>query len=202
MKKRIEREICAESADIVARRLLGCTLVRLIDGERLAGVIVETEAYVGENDLGAHASRGRTARTEVMYGPPGYAYVYLIYGMYDCLNVVACEVGMPHAVLVRAIQPTDGMERMRSNRKGTRTGKRLRDVDIASGPGKLCAAMQIGREFYGHDLVDGDELWIEMGASVSDRDVLVGPRIGIAYAKEWAHAPLRYALRNNPYVSR
>lgn len=202
MKNRIDRGICGESADIVARRLLGCTLVRQVEAVRLAGVIVETEAYVGENDLGAHASRGRTDRTEVMYGPPGYAYVYFIYGMYYCLNMVAREIGVPHAVLVRAIEPTNGIERMRENRRNPRNGKHPRNIDIANGPGKLCAAMQIDHTFYGHDLVDGTSLWIESGDPVPDSDVAVGPRIGIAYAKEWAHAPLRFMVRGNSYVSR
>jgi DNA-3-methyladenine glycosylase len=154
------------------------------DGEILrVGRIVETEAYRGPADLAAHSSRGRTARTEVMFGAPGHAYVYFIYGFWNCLNVVTSVVGLPHAVLLRALEPVEGL------------------TDKTWGPGLLCRAMNIDRRLNGLDLC-GDVLWLERPRT-GTRAARVSrtPRIGVDYAGEWAKRPWRFFDRESPYVS-
>lgn len=166
-------------------------------GDRVSGMIVETEAYRGPEDRASHAYGGRrTRRTETMYGTGGSAYVYFVYGMYHQFNVVTSAPEIPHAVLIRALRPVEGIELMRARRPGQP------DISLANGPGKLCIALAIDRSLDGADLV-GDRVWIEKG----DRPVLAssisrGPRIGIAYAGEWAARPWRFWLKDNPFVSR
>jgi DNA-3-methyladenine glycosylase len=166
----------------VARELIGMHLVRLHRGKQLIGRIVETEAYQGPQDLAAHSARGRTERNAVMYGPPGHAYVYLIYGIWDCLNVVTREEGIPHAVLIRAVEPL----------------KNIRDKTW--GPGLLCKAMHIDRKLSGVDLC-GESLWIEAPAAAARNKIGRAPRIGVDYAGSWAHKPWRFFDRDSPYVS-
>lgn len=181
----MEREFYARKTVVVARALLGRMLVHVDDGVRRAGRIVETEAYVGEHDLACHASKGRTARTDVMFGHPGHAYVYLIYGMYDCFNVVTEREGHASAVLIRALSPLEGC-----------LGK-------TDGPGKLCRALHITRAQNRADLTDPESpLRIEEGTPVSPRKIARGPRIGVDYAGEWAHQPLRFWIAADPHVSR
>jgi DNA-3-methyladenine glycosylase len=159
----------------VARSLIGKYLVRAIDGRILAGKIVEVEAYVGPEDKACHASKGRTKRTDVMFGPGGVAYVYLIYGMYHCLNVVTEREEFPSAVLIRAIEI---------------------DGELINGPGRLCRALQIDRRLNRVDLTIGESLWFEdRGALVKRGDVEAHPRIGVDYAGEWAKKPWRFRLR-------
>jgi len=159
----------------VARSLIGKYLVRMIDGRILAGKILEVEAYVGPQDKACHASKGRTQRTEVLFGPPGIAYVYLIYGMYHCLNVVTEREEFPSAVLIRAIEI---------------------DGELIDGPGRLCRALQINRRLNRADLTTGESLWFEdRGALVKRGDVGAHPRIGVDYAGEWAKKPWRFRLR-------
>ena len=173
----------------VARDLLGKVLVHRDcdgDGDRvLRGRIVETEAYVGEHDLACHASKGRTRRTDVLYGPPGRAYVYLIYGMYPLFNVVTLPEGTAAAVLVRGLEPLEGFA------PSVRT----------DGPGRLCRAMGIGMRHNREDLVEGEALWLEDAPSLPSRRVVRGPRIGVDYAGEWARKPYRLWVRDNPFVS-
>ena len=157
-------------------------LVRLHRGKRLIGRIVETEAYQGPQDLAAHSAPGRTQRNAVMYGPPGHAYVYLIYGMWNCLNVVTREDGVPHAVLIRAVEPLSDIR-----------GKTW-------GPGLLCKAMHIDRRLSGADLCGGS-LWIEAPAIAKRIKIGRAPRIGVDYAGSWAHKPWRFFDRDSPYVS-
>jgi DNA-3-methyladenine glycosylase len=177
----------------VARDLLGRVLVRsLPDGTRLAGRIVETEAY-REDDPASHSFRGRTARTEVMFGPPGHLYVYFTYGMHFCMNVVTGLDGEGSAVLLRAAEPVDGLERMAALR-GT-TNPRL----LCSGPGRLCRALGVDRSHDGTDLVRGSALWVEPGAPVPDAAVAAGPRIGISVAIE---RPWRFVVAGSPSLSR
>ena len=193
----------AADTETVARNLLGAVLVRRIAGARLSGRIVETEAYVGEEDLACHASRGRTPRTEVMFGPPGRAYVCLIYGMYHCLNVVTRKVDRAEAVLVRAVEPLDGVDEMRERRRSRHSGSPPRRTqDVASGPGKLCQAFAIDLSLNGANLAESDESWIERGRTVRESDIKRGPRVGIGYAAEWAEAPLRFWVRDSTHVSR
>ncbi len=185
---RLGRDFYARDTLQVARELLGKRLVRVIDGERLSGLIVETEAYIGENDRACHASRGRTPRTEVMYGPPGHAYIYFIYGMYHCLNVVTDKVGFPAAVLIRGIQPQEGIEYMRRNR-GFRPGE-----ELTNGPGKLCQALAIDRSLNGLDLCQSDLLFMEDAARVDPEWIEVTPRIGIRVDEIAKRRPWRFLL--------
>jgi DNA-3-methyladenine glycosylase len=179
----------------VAPDLLGKVLVRRWRGRKLAGKIVETEAYAGPHDLACHASKGRTPRTSVMYEAGGVAYVYMIYGVYFCLNAVTEEAGYPAAVLIRAIEPLEQVDLMRRWR-----GNPDKDTGIGSGPGKLCQALAIDGRLNGGDLT-GDALWIEdrrLDAGV----IATGPRIGVDYAGEYRDKPWRFFVRNNPHVSR
>jgi DNA-3-methyladenine glycosylase len=182
---------------IVARQLLGQILVVPTEnGERVSGTIVETEAYRGPEDRASHAYGGRrTRRTETMYRTGGTAYVYFVYGMYHQFNVVTNVPDIPHAVLVRALEPVEGIEVMRARRPGQS------DVNLTSGPGKLSIALAIDRTLDGADLLD-DRVWIERGdRPVPASAVACGPRIGIAYAGEWAEKPWRFWLRNSAFVS-
>jgi len=159
----------------VARSLIGKYLVREIDGRILVGKIVEIEAYVGPQDKACHASKGRTQRTDVMFGPAGVAYVYLIYGMYHCLNVVTEREEFPAAVLIRAIEI---------------------DGELIDGPGRLCRTLQIDRRLNRADLTTGESLWLEdRGVLVEKGDVEAYPRVGVDYAGEWAKKPWRFRLR-------
>ena len=180
-------------AEVVARALLGCVVVSEVGGERVAGEIVETEAYVGPDDEASHAHRrfGVTRRNAVMYGEPGVAYVYRIYGMHWCLNAVTGEKGHPAAILIRAARPVAGLDAARARRPGRP------DRDLLRGPANLCRAMAIDGTLNGHAL-DRAPLWIERGATVPDRDVAAGPRVGISRAVD---LPLRFWLRGSEFVS-
>lgn len=179
----------------MARALLGTLLVRRRGATLLVGRIVETEAYVGEADRACHAFAGPTTRNAVMYGEPGHAYVYFVYGMHDMLNVVCRPAGEPEAVLVRAVEPLFGLEAMRRRRRARR------DLDLANGPGKLCRAFAITRAQNGADLA-GPELWIAPGWRRRGETLGRGPRIGVDYAGADAQRPLRFYLEGNPCVSR
>jgi DNA-3-methyladenine glycosylase len=179
-------------AELVARDLLGTVLrCRTSDGVA-SGRIVETEAYLGPHDPACHAIFGRTERTWNLFGPAGVAYVYLIYGIHWCFNAVVREEGVGSAVLVRALEPLEGLPLMRARRPKAR-----RDCDLTNGPGKLCAALGITASHDGLSLQRGS-LTISEGTEVPDDDVLVTPRIGITQAAEW---PLRFIARSSPYVS-
>ena len=154
---RLPRSFYAQETLEVAKGLLGKRLVRVADSERLSGLITETEAYIGEEDAACHASKGRTLRTEVMYGPPGHAYVYFIYGMYCCLNAVTEREGYPAAVLIRAIRPQEGLEVMRRNRSDPPPHQ------LANGPGKLCQALAIDCRLNRVDLCRSPLLFVEEG---------------------------------------
>jgi DNA-3-methyladenine glycosylase len=173
----------------VARDLLGCVLLH----NDTAGTIVETEAYLGADDLAAHSSRGITKRTEVIFGPPGRAYIYLIYGMYECLNVVADRDGVPGCVLLRALAPLCGLAAMYERRhwRGPVTG-------LANGPGKLTRALGITRSHYGQRLDQGS-LTIRRWLEKPDFPIAVTPRIGITQCADW---PLRFVWKDHPCLSR
>jgi len=176
------RAFFARSAVTVARELIGMHLVH-DDGVRVRrGRIVETEAYQGPRDRAAHSWRGRTPRTEVMFGPPGYAYVYLIYGFWNCLNVVTATEGVPHAVLLRALEPLEGVD------------------DKTWGPGLLCRAMHVDRRMNGIDL-RGRVLWIERPRRATRVAIARSTRIGVESAGEWALRPWRFFDRASCYVS-
>ena len=180
----------------MARDLLGKRLVRVLDGQRLSGLIVETEAYIGEADRACHASQGRTPRTEVMYGPPGHAYVYFIYGMHHCFNVVTEEEGFPAAVLIRALEPLEGLEWMRRHRPGRP------DDQLTNGPGKLCAALAIDRTLNGVDLCTSKVFFIEGGRTIADEEIAISPRIGIKSDEVARSRPWRFYIKGNRCVSR
>jgi DNA-3-methyladenine glycosylase len=181
----------------IARDLIGKILVTNFDNQLTAGRIVETEAYNGVEDRASHAWKGRrTARTEIMYGEPGTAYVYLCYGLHHMFNVVTNKKDIPHAILVRALEPLEGIPVMLK-----RTGKSKPDFSLTRGPGNVGKAMGI---FTHHSrlYLDGDELYIARDAfTVSVNDIATTPRIGVDYAGPDAMLPYRFILKNNPYVS-
>jgi DNA-3-methyladenine glycosylase len=183
----------------VARELLGKRLVApASDGTRVSGIIVEVEAYMGPEDKGAHSfNNRRTGRTEILYAAGGRAYVFFIYGMYYQFNVVTNRAEVPHVVLVRALEPEEGITLMFERRPGRR------ETELASGPGKLCLALGIDRSYNGADLVTGDRLWLEDGGRVvRPSEISSGPRIGIDYAEEFVDRPWRFWIKDNPHVSR
>jgi DNA-3-methyladenine glycosylase len=197
--KKLPRQFYTRSDTLlVARELLGQRLVvPTTEGARVSGRIVETEAYMGPEDRAAHSfGNRRTPRTEPMFGRGGIAYVYFIYGMYFQFNVVTNMAEVPHAVLVRAVEPEEGLELMRARRPGRK------DPELASGPGKLCLAFGIDRSYNGEDLT-GRRIWIEdAGLALPARRIASGPRVGIDYAEEFVDKPWRFWIKDNPHVSR
>jgi DNA-3-methyladenine glycosylase len=177
----LDRDFYQQNTLKVARSLIGKLLVFEQSQGRLAGVILETEAYRGPRDRASHAWRGLTPRTKLMYGPPGFTYIYRIYGMYYCLNVVTEGAGFPAAVLIRALEPVEGLDRMLQNRKGS--------SHLTDGPGKLCQAIGIDQKLNGSDLTHGP-LYITAGRPA--RKVERGPRIGVGYAGAWREKPWRF----------
>jgi DNA-3-methyladenine glycosylase len=182
----------------LSKQLLGKYLFTNVGEGLTGGKIVETEAYAGEIDKGSHAFGGRrTNRTEVMYSKGGIAYVYLIYGFYDMFNVVTGKEGRPHATLVRAIEPTEGIEIMLQRRKMSKAEPKL-----TAGPGVLCRALEITRELNGESLL-GDKIWIEdRGEKIADEDIIASPRVNIQYAGAHAEFPWRFRVKNNPWTSK
>ena len=189
------RDFYSRPALDVASDLLGKVLVRRLNGRNLEGMIVETEAYTGPHDLACHASKGRTPRTEVMFGPAGFAYVYMIYGVYFCLNAVTDFEGFPSAVLIRAIEPLDGIETMRRLR-----GHPEKDMHIGSGPGKLCQALAVDKGLNGEDMA-GKILWAE-DRHFKPATIHTSPRVGVDYAGAYRDKPWRLFIDGNPHVSR
>ncbi len=174
----------------VARELLGCRLVRILDDIRLVGVITETEAYIGETDLGCHAKAGRTQRTEPMYGPPGRAYVYFTYGMHWCFNAVTEEEGVPAAVLIRALETVEGQRVVASRRA------KVRRADWSNGPAKLTTAFGIDFHQNKIDLTQNNSgLWLEPGVMIPAENVTTGPRVGLYSVPEpWKSIPWRFRV--------
>ncbi len=181
--KLLPRSFYDRPTETVARELLGMRLAHRVSGALRIGRIVETEAYLGPHDLAAHSARGRTARTEVMFGPPGYAYVYLIYGIHHCLNVVTEPEGHASAVLIRALEPIENL------------------AGSTKGPGLLCRAMDIDRSLNGHDLLSAD-FFIARPAREESFAIAARPRIGVDYAGGWAAKPLRFLIKGNAFISR
>ena len=183
LDRKLPRSFYDRDTVVVAMELLGKSLVRISRGMARAGRIVETEAYVGPHDLAAHSSRGLTQRTRVMFGPPGHAYVYLIYGIYHCMNVVTESEGRGCAVLLRAVEPV------------------MNVIGRTQGPGLLCNAMRIDKRLDAHDLLSSD-FYIAAPAKVEPFVIARSPRIGVGYAKHWARRRLRFHIKGNPFVSR
>jgi DNA-3-methyladenine glycosylase len=180
---RLPRTFYDRDPVVVAQELLGKLLVHVVDGMERVGRIVEVEAYLGPHDLAAHSARGLTPRTRVMFGPPGHAYVYLIYGMYHCMNVVTQAEGVASAVLLRALEPMRNVE-----------GR-------TQGPGLLCRALSIDQRHNGQDLLS-DTLYIVPAQQPSRISIVRRPRVGVDYAGIWARRLLRFYARGNPFVSR
>ncbi|RTZ44549.1 DNA-3-methyladenine glycosylase [Candidimonas sp. SYP-B2681] len=179
----LSRDFYSRKTTVVAQDLLGKLLVKQVDGLLRTGKIVEVEAYLGPHDLAAHTSKGLTSRTKVMFGPPGYAYVYLIYGIHHCMNIVTEPDGTGAAVLLRALEP-------------------VANISVnTNGPGRLCKAMGIDRSNYGHDLCSGD-FFIAEPLGHEDITIIQRPRIGVDYAGEWAGKLLRFYIEGNRYVSK
>jgi len=190
-----ETEILPESffarpTEEVARELLGKVLVH----RRMAGMIVEVEAYLGEQDLAAHASRWLTPRTRVLFGPPGRAYVYFVYGMHECLNIVAEPDGVPGCVLIRALEPLTGIAQMHQRRPAARSL-----YELTSGPGRLTAALGITRRLYGANLTQPGPFTVRRWLRAPPFQITSSARIGIRHCKDW---PLRFFIAGNRFVSR
>lgn len=200
---KLDREFYNRDTLTVAKDLLGQILVHRTEGKILKGIIVETEAYLGVKDKAAHAYGGRrTKRVETMYGPPGRAYVYIIYGMYNCLNTITREEGVPQGVLIRGIEPIEGLEYMALNRfkKPLEELTKYQIKNLTNGPGKLCQAMMIDRSLDKEDL-SGDKLYIKKGEN-KDFNIIEAKRIGIDYAEEAKDFLYRFYIEGNPNVSR
>lgn len=200
--KKLDRDFYNRDSIIVARELLGKVLVHEIEGQRICARIIETEAYMGVIDKAAHSYNGkRTKRVEVMYGDPGFSYIFMIYGLHCCFNVVVNEKETPQAILVRAVEPLEGKEWMAQKRFGkayeqlTKSQRR----GLTNGPGKLCGALSIDRKYNGLDLC-GSVVYIEDGES-EDFNIVTSKRIGIDYAEEAKDFPWRFYIEGNEYVS-
>lgn len=181
--QKLSREFYNRDTILVAQDLLGKYLVHVYEDTKMIGKIVEVEAYLGPHDLAAHSARGLTERTKVMFGPPGHAYVYMIYGMYFCVNVVTEAQGHASAVLIRAIEPIQNIQ------------------ERTQGPGLLCKAMQINKTLNGHDLLS-DNFYITQPQTPSTFTIVKRPRVGVDYAGHWAKRLLRFYIKDNKYVSR
>ncbi len=202
---KLKKSFYQRDTTLVARELLGKRLVHVVNGKRLSGIITETEAYLGIKDRGCHTfGNKKTKRTESMYLPGGHSYVYLIYGIYDCLNVVTQKVDIPEAVLIRALEPDEGLISMAKNRK-------LKNFDpenkkhlwsLTTGPGKLAQALKITRN-HNELLLTDDQLFIEdIATKIKPSQIIASPRIGIDYAQEAKHWELRFTIKDNFYISR
>lgn len=192
----LPRDFYARPVPVVARDLLGQRLVRLVDGQRLSGRIVEVEAYGGETDQASHARPGLTRRNAAMYGPPGHAYVYFIYGLHHCLNAVAEPEGSPAAVLIRALEPLEGQAVMRRHRPNRP------DRELTNGPAKLCQALAVDKALNGADLCTGEALWIEADDPIADAQVKTGSRINVRGDRHAQTALWRFTIWGHPFVSR
>lgn len=190
---RIDRSFFERDAVTAARELIGCYLVRVSEEGITKARIVETEAYMGEIDDAAHSYKGKTERVRALYGEKGRAYIYLIYGMYNCLNISAGPEGVPQCILIRAAEPTEGTDLMKTRRRTDKI------TNLCSGPGKLCMAMDITRVLYDEDMVNGEVLYIEAGEKLQTEE---SKRIGIDYAEKCRDKLWRFTAKDNKFVSK
>lgn len=200
--KMLDREFYNRDSLIVAKELLGKVLVHEINGQRISAKIVETEAYMGVSDKAAHSYGGRrTPRVEVMYGRPGLSYVFFIYGMHNCFNIVTQEEGNPQAVLIRAVEPVEGLDLMAQNRFGKAYNQLSKSQlkSLTNGPGKLCQALAIDRSLNGEDLCGG-RLYVREGEP-EELNIVSAKRIGIDYAEEAKDYLWRFYINDNKFVS-
>ena len=187
--KILKRSFYIQPTENVARELLGKFLCRKINNRLYIGKIVETEAYLGKKDLACHTSRGMTERNKIMFGPAGYAYIYFIYGMYHCFNVVTEKENDPCAVLIRALEPI-----IIPHDKGGN--------GVFNGPAKLCREFEIDKKLNGHDLTIGKKLWIENGEKIRSSQIKKSKRVGVDYAGIWKDRLLRFYIKDNKFVSK
>jgi len=201
---KLNRQFFNRNTLIVAQELLGKFIVRKIGKQRLVGKIVEVEAYNGPEDLASHASRGQTPRNSIMFGHPGYSYVYLIYGINHCFNIVTEDHGYPAAILIRAVEPVEGIEVMKKNRFAGRDAKSCvsTEINLTNGPGKFCQAFQIDKVLNEADLIASKNLWLENGEKIKKADIISAKRIGVDYAKEYKNKLWRYYIKDSPWVSK
>nr|WP_099470138.1 DNA-3-methyladenine glycosylase [Konateibacter massiliensis] len=200
--KKLSREFYSRDSVVVAKELLGKILVHEVEGQRISAKITEAEAYMGIVDKAAHSYGGkRTPRVEVMYGEAGFSYIFLIYGMYCCFNVVTSEKEIPQAVLIRAAEPVEGIEEMARRRFGQPYEQltKSQQKGLTNGPGKLCGALGLDRSFNGVDLC-GDKLYVEEGEPEAF-GIITTKRIGIDYAEEAKDYPYRFYIEGNEYIS-
>jgi len=200
--KKLGREFYNRDSVIVAKELLGKVLVHEIDGQKISGRIVEAEAYMGIEDRAAHSYGGRrTPRVEVMYGDPGFSYIFTVYGLHRCFNIVTREKGTPQAVLIRAVEPVEGIEWMAQQRykKPYEQLSKSQRKGLTSGPGKLCAALSIGMKLNGVDLCGG-EMYVEQ-SEPQEFSIITTKRVGVDYAGEARDYPWRFYIEGNEYVS-
>ncbi|MFH0969745.1 MAG: DNA-3-methyladenine glycosylase [Patescibacteria group bacterium] len=195
---RLNRKFFQQKTDQVAKELLGKVLVHKIGSKKISGMIVETEAYIGPHDLACHASKGKTNRTSVMFEDAGFWYVYMIYGFYYCLNIVTETKDYPSAVLIRALEPLDGIKEIKKNRKTDNV------ANLTSGPGKLCQALKIDKSFNATSAIaKNSKLYIEdKSIKISPRSIAKAKRIGVDYAGAWKNKLLRFYLKKNGFVSK
>ncbi len=200
--KKLDREFYDRDSVLVAKELLGKILVHETNGQRISAKIVETEAYMGVEDKAAHSYGGkRTPRVEVMYGSSGFSYIFMIYGMHCCFNIVTNEKEKPQAVLIRAAEPLEGVEWMAQKRfeKPYEQLTKLQRRGLTNGPGKLCCALSLDRSFNGMDLC-GDEVYVEDGKT-RNSNIVTTKRVNIDYAEEARDYPWRFYIKDNEYVS-
>jgi len=195
---RLDIKFYEQSALSVAKELLGKHLVRKIGRHRIITKIVETEAYCGPEDKACHAfDNRRTSRTETMFMPGGHAYIYLIYGLNHCLNIVTEKSDVPHAVLIRAVEPVEGLDLIKKNRP------LIKNIyDFTNGPGKLTKALNIDMNLNGYDIIKGTELYIENNPEISEISIVKTKRVNIDYAGEFKDKPWRFYIKDNPFVSK
>lgn len=201
MKKynRLSEEFYKQDAITLSKELLGKMLVREMDSEKILCKIVETEAYVGPEDKGCHAyGNKKTERTKTMFLEGGVAYIYIIYGMYNCLNIVATEEDKPEAVLIRAVEPLNNIDIL----KKYRNIKSNKIQDLTNGPGKLCKALNIDRTLNGYDLINGNELYVMESEGEDNFEIVETTRINIDYAEEYKDKLWRFYIKDNKYVSK
>ena len=189
--KILKKSFYSQPTEKVAKELLGKFLCRKIDNKLYVGKIVETEAYLGKKDLACHTSKGMTERNKIMFGPAGHAYIYFIYGMYHCLNVVTEEENNPCAVLIRALEP-DPVE----------TQQCCVSTKLLNGPAKLCREFEIDKKLNGWDLTIGKKLWIENGEKIKLNQIKKSKRVGVDYAGIWKDRLLRFYIKDNEFVSK
>lgn len=194
--KRLSLSFFARDTQVVARALLGKLLIRRWRNQQLIGRITEVESYAGENDLACHAARGRTSRTEIMYGEPGRAYIYLIYGMHYCFNIVTQEKNFPAAVLIRSLEPVANIAIMQ------RARQQKNIYNLTTGPGKITRALHITSQLHGENITTSDRLWIaDDNKNIMLSGIAAAPRIGVDYAGACASWPWRYYIKDSEFVS-